>query len=193
MWSIKVAREDSVLEEKELRYFAVNTQYGWLAVVKSRYGIIAAEFLNYHGEDLCKGDKLAEKWVMENFPDRLLEREDPRLWMFGGRYSWPDESEIALHLIGSEFSREVWRKLLEISPGETVTYGELAEMIGRPRAARGVGRAVGSNSIALFVPCHRVVPKNARRGFGEFGNYKWGADLKSRILSMEMNLMPPIR
>jgi AraC family transcriptional regulator of adaptative response/methylated-DNA-[protein]-cysteine methyltransferase len=64
-----------------------------------------------------------------------------------------------------------------------VTYGDLARQLGIPRAARAVGRAVASNSLAYLVPCHRVVPKS-----GGSGNYRWGSDLKTRILLWEQSL-----
>ena len=65
--------------------------------------------------------------------------------------------EIPLRLAGTDFDREVWRAVAAIGYGETATYGDLAERIGRPGAARAVGAANGRNPIALIVPCHRVI------------------------------------
>ncbi len=62
-----------------------------------------------------------------------------------------------LHLVGSDFQRAVWRELQTIPPGETRTYGAQAAAIGRPGAARAVGRANGENRIAIVIPCHRVI------------------------------------
>jgi len=74
----------------------------------------------------------------------------------------------------------VWRALCEIAPGETITYGELAERIGRPRAARAIGQAVGANPWAPLVPCHRVVA-----GDGSLGGYAGGTVIKVALLALE--------
>lgn len=81
---------------------------------------------------------------------------------------------------GTAFQREVWKELLRIPAGETRSYGELARMIGRPRAARAVGGACGANPIPLLIPCHRVVA--AGGGMGGFSGPKaW----KKRLLEVE--------
>lgn len=67
------------------------------------------------------------------------------------------EFDIELDLRGSEFQRRVWRALQTIPYGETRSYGEIAEQIGAPGAARAVGLANGHNPIAIVVPCHRVI------------------------------------
>lgn len=69
--------------------------------------------------------------------------------------------------VGTEFQRAIWDALRDIPAGETRTYGELAHALGKPAAARAVGGAVGSNPIALVIPCHRVVGSTgALTGFG---------------------------
>jgi methylated-DNA-[protein]-cysteine S-methyltransferase len=80
---------------------------------------------------------------------------------------------------GTPFQQAVWRALLEIPCGETRTYGQIAEQIGRPRAARAVGQAVGANPLPIIVPCHRVV---ASDGLGGFGG---GLAMKKRLLKLE--------
>lgn len=85
-----------------------------------------------------------------------------------------------LALRGTPFQRRVWRALQDIPPGQTRSYRELAEAVGHPKAVRAVGSAVGANRIALVVPCHRVV-----RADGKLGGYRWGVDLKQRILEVE--------
>ncbi len=80
---------------------------------------------------------------------------------------------------GTKFQRAVWRGVSTIPKGEVLTYGELAERIGYPGAARAVGQAVGSNPIPLLIPCHRVVASNGIGGFG--GDIQ----LKKRLLDAE--------
>jgi methylated-DNA-[protein]-cysteine S-methyltransferase len=68
---------------------------------------------------------------------------------------------------GTPFQAEIWRRLRDIAPGETTTYGELARAAGRPEAARAVGGAVGANPIPVIIPCHRVVGSTGSlTGFG---------------------------
>ncbi|MDG4868201.1 MGMT family protein [Guyparkeria sp. 1SP6A2] len=101
---------------------------------------------------------------------------------------WPQSCGIAVdwtsHPLfaarGTAFQRAVWRELCEIAAGETCTYGQLAERVGRPRAARAIGQAVGGNPWALLVPCHRVVAAH-----GRLGGYAHGTAIKSRLLAHE--------
>lgn len=81
---------------------------------------------------------------------------------------------------GTEFQKQVWRALLKIKKGQTKTYAEVAKMIGRPTAVRAVASAVAKNSIAVLIPCHRVV-----RSDGGVGEYRWGKYLKIQILKNE--------
>ena len=68
---------------------------------------------------------------------------------------------------GTDFQRDVWATLRTIGPGETVSYGELARLVGRPKASRAVGAANGANPVALIVPCHRVIgASGALTGYG---------------------------
>ena len=84
---------------------------------------------------------------------------------------------------GTEFERKVWRALLRVRPGTTVTYGELAIRAGYPGAARAVGGACGSNPIAVVIPCHRVVGAN-----GSLTGYGGGMERKRWLLDHEGTL-----
>lgn len=77
------------------------------------------------------------------------------------------------------FARQVYAYLVTIGPGQTRTYGELAAALGKPGAARAVGRAMATNPVPLAVPCHRVV---ARQGLGGFTG---GLEFKRRLLALE--------
>ena len=83
---------------------------------------------------------------------------------------------------GTPFQRSVWKKLLDIPYGETATYKEIAENIGRPGAARAVGNAVGANPIPIVIPCHRVLASNG------LGGYSSGIDIKKDLLRVEGTL-----
>ena len=82
-------------------------------------------------------------------------------------------------LVGTPFQHHVWAGLLDIPSGQTMTYGELAKRIGKPKAARAVGTALGSNPVPVLVPCHRIV---ARTGLGGFTG---GLAIKKRLLAAE--------
>ncbi len=82
---------------------------------------------------------------------------------------------------GTNFQVQVWRALLRIPLGFTVSYGELAAELGRPSGARAVGSAVGANRIGFLIPCHRVL-----RAGGALGGYRWGEPTKRAILAWEL-------
>jgi methylated-DNA-[protein]-cysteine S-methyltransferase len=81
---------------------------------------------------------------------------------------------------GTAFQRTVWQALLDIPYGATVSYGELADRIGRPTAARAVGLANGKNPIGVIIPCHRVIGST-----GALTGYGGGIDRKRRLLTFE--------
>lgn len=81
---------------------------------------------------------------------------------------------------GTDFQQEVWRVMSEIQPGQTRSYGELAQALRRPHAARAVGGACGANPIPVLVPCHRVLAGNRR-----LGGFSGGLDWKRRLLERE--------
>ena len=86
----------------------------------------------------------------------------------------------ALILSGTPFQLKAWRALLEIPFGETRSYGQLADAMGNPSAARAAGTAIGANLLAYLVPCHRII-----RETGQTGQYRWGAQRKAMILNWE--------
>jgi methylated-DNA-[protein]-cysteine S-methyltransferase len=81
---------------------------------------------------------------------------------------------------GSDFAMKVWKEMLTIPYGKVRTYGELAEGIGRPGAARAVGQACNRNPISILIPCHRVVGAG-----GKLTGYVGGLDLKQKLLELE--------
>jgi len=90
--------------------------------------------------------------------------------------------DLALDLQGTEFEKKVWRQLLRIPYGQTASYQETAQAIGRPKAVRAVGAANGKNLVAIIVPCHRVIGRDGRLvGYGGgLWRKKWLLDHESR-------------
>jgi len=87
---------------------------------------------------------------------------------------------VALHLPGSEFSRQVWAELEKIPYGQTTTYGAIAHRLGKPGASRAVGLANGHNRLSIVVPCHRVIGAD-----GSLTGYGGGLDRKRYLLDLE--------
>jgi len=96
--------------------------------------------------------------------------------------------DLPIDVQATAFQWKVWRALQRIPYGETRAYAEVAKSIGKPKAVRAVARACATNPVALVVPCHRVVPSA-----GGTGGYRWGADCKERLLSIEKRRAKPGR
>ncbi|MBI3419897.1 MAG: methylated-DNA--[protein]-cysteine S-methyltransferase [Proteobacteria bacterium] len=89
-------------------------------------------------------------------------------------------SASALALYGTEFQLKVWKTIMQIQPGEVMSYADVAAMVGKPQATRAVGMAVGSNPVSMLVPCHRVIGAD-----GKLSGTRWGEDRKRILLAME--------
>jgi AraC family transcriptional regulator of adaptative response/methylated-DNA-[protein]-cysteine methyltransferase len=88
--------------------------------------------------------------------------------------------ELPLDIRGTAFQQRVWQALQQIPYGETRTYSEVAESMGRPEATRAVASAIAHNHIAVVIPCHRVIRQD-----GTMGGYKWGLSRKEVLLQRE--------
>jgi AraC family transcriptional regulator of adaptative response/methylated-DNA-[protein]-cysteine methyltransferase len=93
---------------------------------------------------------------------------------------WREDRPLRVVLIGTDFEVRVWETLLRIPMGRATTYSDIANHIGRPKAPRAVGAAVGKNPISFVVPCHRVIGKS-----GELTGYHWGLTRKRAMLGWE--------
>jgi len=88
--------------------------------------------------------------------------------------------DLPLDVQGTVFQQQVWAALRDIPAGQTQTYSEVATRIGKPRAVRAVASACASNTLAVAIPCHRVV-----RASGEMSGYRWGVARKKALLERE--------
>ncbi|GIU67657.1 methylated-DNA--[protein]-cysteine S-methyltransferase [Candidatus Phycosocius spiralis] len=103
---------------------------------------------------------------------------------FNGQITAIEDLETATG--GTEFQKTIWRALRTIPAGTTLTYGDLATQIGKPKAVRAVGLANGANPIAIIVPCHRVIGAN-----GTLTGYGGGLARKQWLLMHEQALRAP--
>jgi methylated-DNA-[protein]-cysteine S-methyltransferase len=93
---------------------------------------------------------------------------------------------LPLSLSGTDFQRDAWQALLSIPYGETRSYSEQAQAVGRPKATRAVGHANAANPIPIIVPCHRVIAKS-----GKLAGFAGGGETKRFLLQLEgINLWP---
>ena len=100
---------------------------------------------------------------------------------FGGELH---EFDLRLAPEGTGFQREVWSALCDIPYGETISYGDLARRIRKPKAVRAVGTANGANPIPIVIPCHRVIGSD-----GKLTGYGGGLDIKEKLLALEQKQM----
>lgn len=92
----------------------------------------------------------------------------------------PGSAAIPLDVKGTAFQQRVWEELRRIPSGETRSYGELAALLGNPKASRAVGGANGANHVAVLIPCHRVIASD-----GTLGGYAYGLEIKAELLRRE--------
>jgi AraC family transcriptional regulator, regulatory protein of adaptative response / methylated-DNA-[protein]-cysteine methyltransferase len=94
----------------------------------------------------------------------------------------PAAMDLPLDVRATAFQKRVWTALQQIPRGETSSYGEIANSLGQPSAARAVARACSQNPVAVVIPCHRVVGKS-----GRLTGYRWGVRRKQDLLALESN------
>jgi methylated-DNA-[protein]-cysteine S-methyltransferase len=88
--------------------------------------------------------------------------------------------DIALAPMGTAFQKTVWKALLDVPLGQTISYAELSDRIGNRAAIRAAAAAVGKNPISLVIPCHRIIGSN-----GSLTGYAGGLDRKAKLLTLE--------
>lgn len=122
--------------------------------------------------------------LKKEFPNSVLLR-DRKLEKLGAEIAavWKGKKKnlsVPVVLTGTGFQMLVWSELLKIKPGSTLSYQDIAKKIGKPKAVRAVGSAVGANPVCLLVPCHRVLSKT-----GTKLKFLWGPEAKKRLLKAE--------
>ncbi|MEM7355107.1 MAG: methylated-DNA--[protein]-cysteine S-methyltransferase [Acidobacteriota bacterium] len=158
----------------------IESPIGGLGLVVDDGGrLVRIAFLSDGDDDLAvaleryfdRGDQLVEDAAKTAHVEQQLAE-----YFRGGRR----EFDLELAPRGTDFQQQVWRDLLEIPAGETRTYSEIAQRLGRPGASRAVGRANATNPIPIIVPCHRVIGAN-----GTLTGYAGGLPIKQDLLALE--------
>ena len=171
----------------ECEYRSLNIDYGFydtsvgrMLIASTSRGICCIEFADDRNEAL---QLLCKRFAKSFQQMRHTEFHDLALRFFS-KDECLSSDEIVLHLYGTDFQIKVWRALLEIPFGKTSTYSEIAKSINNPRALRAVGTAIGRNTVAVIIPCHRVL-----RTDSGIGGYFWGVEKKKMLLEWEKVLL----
>ena len=160
----------------EIRFGTVPTPFGKALLAWTERGICHIAFLEEGAKDRAVAS-LKQAWPAAT----LLQDESRAIQLAGAIFSaTPLDQPLHLMLRGTNFQIKVWEALLSVAPGEVVSYSQLAQMAGAPKAWRAVGSAIGKNNIAFLIPCHRVI-----RETGEISNYRWGVERKTALLAWE--------
>ncbi|MFT3675657.1 MAG: methylated-DNA--[protein]-cysteine S-methyltransferase [Chitinophagaceae bacterium] len=158
-----------------IRYQYADSIFGRLLIASTQKGICYMAFADEESVAMNELKRLFPHASYKNEPDPY---QIQALDVISGKGK--DIGEIKLHLKATPFQLKVWELLLRIPQGQACSYGQLAQAIGQPGAARAVGTAVGDNPVAFLIPCHRVI-----RSSGVLGDYHWGSDRKMALLGWE--------
>jgi AraC family transcriptional regulator of adaptative response/methylated-DNA-[protein]-cysteine methyltransferase len=158
-------------------YAVHNSPFGDVFVAATARGICKLSFINQDQIEVHIAD-LQRRW-----PKAALRNQDSdRLNIIESLFADNQKIDrpLSLHVSGTNFQINVWRALLQIPEGTLASYSQVAEAVDRPKAARAVGTAIGSNPIAFFIPCHRVLQQS-----GNIGGYHWGTTRKHAMHAWE--------
>ena len=163
-------------------YGAMETPLGMLTLVTSQTGLCYVKFGTPH--QIIPSVKA---WMIRHFLKQDLVEDNRKVaeprhqleeYFQGNRKTF----QLALDLYGTPFQRKVWEQLRLIKYGETLSYKQIAQAIGAPKAVRAVGGANNRNPVSIIVPCHRVIGTN-----GALVGYGGGLDKKEYLLNLEKN------
>lgn len=165
---------------QSLRWTTTASGLGTILAVAGDLGLAAVRIAP---DDVAAEALLAE--VAAELPHATLERDDDGLTELAeGLRRLADGTaptqDLPVDLHGTAFQARVWAALRRIPAGQTRSYTEVAAEIGAPTAVRAVASACARNPVALVIPCHRVI-----RGDGSMGGYRWGLEVKERLLARE--------
>ena len=142
---------------------------GKLRLVASDKGLVAIDIRKHTKQEVSSKNASAQAILIKT--KKQLEQ-----YFAGKRTSF----DVELDLVGTEFQVQAWRALSRIPFGKTISYGQQASNIKKPKAFRAVGSANGKNPIPIIVPCHRVVASD-----GSLGGYSLGLKMKKQLLALE--------
>lgn len=152
--------------------------FGTALVMETEHGLVGLAFSD-PGQETEIFDDMARRWPNAHYVDAPEKTALTAQRIFDPVH-WQAETPLRITLIGTDFEVQVWEQLLTVPLGGITTYGTLADSIGRRKASRAVGAAVGKNPISFVVPCHRAVGST-----GALTGYHWGLTRKRAMLGWE--------
>ena len=163
---------------EEIAYTRLESQIGTVWVASTEWGLCkvslgsgrSGAFFGWLSEHIGPREPREEPDAMAFAVSQLDE------YFSGSRQTF----DLPLDVRGTAFQKAVWSQVVRIPYGATATYGDIAQLVGKPKASRAVGGAVGANPLPIVIPCHRVVgARGALTGFGA------GLDIKEALLQLE--------
>jgi AraC family transcriptional regulator, regulatory protein of adaptative response / methylated-DNA-[protein]-cysteine methyltransferase len=164
-----------------IRYGITDSPFGRILLAATAHGLCwlgLAEPDNRLEAEL-RGDYPAANFIREDI--LLMPVAEAILDFVDGKR--PD-LDLPLDLRATPFQAAVWHQLIQVPRGSTRSYGAIAERLGNPAASRAVGHANGANPLAIVIPCHRAIGSD-----GSLTGYRWGLDVKRRLLEHERALI----
>lgn len=155
----------------QLNYGFYDSPYGQCCMAFTDKGLFLLVFIENVEEALVE--------LKQRLPRNIFVLDNKQAVVLG-KIIFQEKKAVELLFEGTPFQQSVWKALRAIPQGTTCTYKEIAATIGKPKAFRAVGSAVGANPIAYLIPCHRVI-----RTDGNLGGYHWGLERKVRMLKSE--------
>lgn len=170
------------MKKLTLKSTSIDTKFGPMIAIADEHGLYLLEFsdrvnlenkMNRLRKKMCAAINPGDTIILRKISTELTRYSDGENFKF----------ETPVVYIGSDFQKNVWNALRKIPLGETRSYLDIAKSVKNPRAYRAVANANGANTLAIIIPCHRVINAN-----GELGGYAGGVTRKQRLLRHEANL-----
>jgi AraC family transcriptional regulator of adaptative response/methylated-DNA-[protein]-cysteine methyltransferase len=152
--------------------------FGTALIMTTDRGMCGLAFAD-PGEETAALDDMKRRWSNARYTEDAAQTAPIARRIFDSGM-WRPDTPLRIVLIGTDFEVRVWETLLAIPLGRATTYSDIAAKLGRPKAARAIGAAVGKNPISFVVPCHRVLGKS-----GALTGYHWGLTRKRAMLGWE--------
>jgi len=156
--------------------------FGRALILITSEGLAGLAFAD-HGKEKSALADMTSRWPEATYAENQQATASYAKRIFESE-RWKLDQPLRIVFIGSDFEIRVWETLLRIPFGKASTYSDIASHIGKPKAARAVGAAVGKNPISFVVPCHRVLGKS-----GGLCGYHWGLTRKRAILGWEAGVL----
>ena len=159
-------------------YGVHETPFGQLFIAQTARGVCRAAFMDSADDADEQLEVVRKTWPLATFKSSMKATQAVAERVSANPLEV--KRPLSLHIAGTNFQIAVWRALLRIPAGTAVSYSQIAEAVGSPRAVRAAGTAIGANPVAFVIPCHRVIQQS-----GALGGYRWGLPRKEAMQAWE--------